>query len=125
MCVVGTTVLTVGIGDKSKELKELPIRLLVMNTGLEAVKCLRQEDVDAFVSHWKLVDIDDGQLLERVISAKPSIPTIAFVNKEDAGQEIAARSIGVTAVLDENIEVVEFKKILCQLLKINKLSLIG
>lgn len=118
MCLATTTVLAVGIGDKSEELKELSVRLLVMKKGCDAIPCLRDNKIDTLVSRWDLVDIPNGKLLEDVIAAKPSMPTIAFVAREDKNQEIAARGLGVNAVISDDIDGKSFRDIVCQLLKI-------
>jgi DNA-binding NtrC family response regulator len=118
MCSVKAKILTVGVAGADEALKELPVQLLVMETGLQAIRCLRDEKIDTMISHWNLVDFPQGALLENVIPAKPSMPTIAFIHSGDIYQEIAARSLGVTAVLNEDIDPQSFRQVVCQLLRI-------
>ena len=118
MYVVVANVLAVGVTDKSDALKELPIRLLVMDTGAEAIRCLRDERIATVISRWELVDMPQGELLKSVIAAKPAIPTIAFVTPGDRSQEIAARILGVSAILSEDVDDDYFRETLCQLLDI-------
>jgi DNA-binding NtrC family response regulator len=118
MCKAGTNILMVGVSDKSESALELPVRILVMSTGAEAIKCLREEKIDTVVSSWHLIDIPEGKLLKNIIAAKPWMPTIAFVPPGDFEQEKAARSIGVTAVLSEDVDDEYFRQTLCQILRI-------
>ena len=118
MRAVVANVLTVGVADKSGILEELPIRLLVMDTGTEAVRCLRSERIDTVVSRWELADMPDGLLLRKLIAAKPAIPTIAFISPGDYSQEIAARGLGVSAILSEDVDDEYFREVLCELLGI-------
>ena len=74
------------------------------------------------VSQWDLVDIPCGRLLEHVIAAKPSMPTIAFVNAGDEAQEVAARSLGVKAVLEDDVDDAYFRDTVRQLLGIESIS---
>jgi DNA-binding NarL/FixJ family response regulator len=46
--------------------------------------------------------MEDGQFLKNLKAIKPEIPTIAFIRARDKEQEIAARSLGVSAVLTED-----------------------
>ena len=99
--LVQATVLTVGLNGKSEVLWELPIRLIAMRSGIEAARSLKNEKVNSVISKWDLDDMDDGRFLKGLRAAKPGIPTIAFVRAGDKAQEIAARSIGVSAVLTD------------------------
>jgi DNA-binding NtrC family response regulator len=119
MSILTANVLVAGITEKSKALKELPIRLLVVDTGAEAARCLKEETIHTVVSHWDLIDAWDGELLKRVTAARPSMPTIAFIRPGDCRQEIAARSLGVSAVLSEDVEEDFFRDTVCQLLGIS------
>lgn len=120
MFIVDAKVMTVGLGEKSEALRELRIRLFVMCTGIEAVRCLREEKIDAVISRWDLSDMGEGEFLGRVREAKPGIPTIAFVSPGDQEQEAAARSLGVSVVLEENTDDDCFRRVLCQLLGIGE-----
>ncbi len=116
MYISETNVLAVGITDKSGALEELPIRLLVMDTTVGALSCLRGEQINTIISRWELPDSPAGEFLKRVREAKPSIPTIAFIQPGSNKQEIAARSLGVSIVLPEDVDDDDFRDIVCQLL---------
>jgi DNA-binding NtrC family response regulator len=122
MFIVEATVLAVGIDGKAKALQELPIRLLLMNTGAEAVACLREEEIGTVISQWELVDMRDGKFIRNVVAAKPTMPTIAFVEAGDQRQEIAARSLGVSAVLTDDTNEAYFREVVCQILGLSNLS---
>jgi DNA-binding NarL/FixJ family response regulator len=109
-------ILVAGVKDKAQALEKLAVRLFVTDTGREAIQCLRNRKVDTVISKWDLIDISQGQFLKKVIAAKPNMPTVALVKQtEDHKQEIAARSIGVSAVLPEDIDDKDFRSIVCQL----------
>ena len=122
MCRVYSTILMIGTNDKTKVLHELPVRLLVIDTGKEALECLKGEHIDSVVSQWDLVDMPEGELLEKIIDAEPNIPTVAFIEPNNWEQEIAARSLGVTAILNEDIDESYFRSTICQLLHIETVS---
>ena len=119
MCAVSRNILVVGIADKGDALRELPVQVLAMDVGAQAIRCLREEKIDTVVSHWELIDIPDGQFLRNVIKAKPSMPTIAFIKPGNIDQEIAARQIGVDCVLSGDIDDGYFRETVCQLLGIS------
>ena len=100
--LVQATVLTVGLNGRNEVLKELPMRLITMQSGLEAARSLKNEKVNSVISRWDLSDMPDGRFLKRLRAAKPHIPTIAFVRPGNTTQEIAARALGVSAVLTED-----------------------
>lgn len=100
--LVQATVLTVGLNGRNEVLRELPVRLITMQSGREAARSLKSENVNSVISRWDLEDMADGQFLKCLRAAKPHIPTIAFVRAGDQRQEIAARSLGVSAVLTED-----------------------
>jgi DNA-binding NarL/FixJ family response regulator len=100
--LVQATVLTVGLNGRNEVLRELPIRLITMQSGLEAARSLKNEKVNSVISRWDLDDMPNGRFLKSLKAAKPHIPTIAFVRPGSANQEIAARSLGVSAVLAED-----------------------
>ena len=118
MYVVVANILAVGISDKRGALKDLPIRLLVMDTGAEGVRCLQEERIATVISRWELVDMPQGELLRNIIAARPNIPTIAFITPGDRSQETAARALGVSAILSEDVDDEYFRETLCQLLGI-------
>jgi DNA-binding NarL/FixJ family response regulator len=100
--LVQATVLTVGLNGRSEVLRELPIRLIKMQSGLEAARSLKNEKVNSVISRWDLDDMPDGRFLKSFKAAKPYIPTIAIVKPGSKAQEIAARSLGISAVLAED-----------------------
>ena len=99
--LVQANILTVGINGRNKVLRELPIRLIAMQSGVEAVRSLKNEKVDSVISKWDLVDMEDGRFLRKLRTVKPDIPTIVFIRADDQAQEIEARSLGVSAVLTD------------------------
>jgi DNA-binding NarL/FixJ family response regulator len=103
LVLVKANVLVLGLGGRSNALKVLPIRVLCIETGVEAGRSLKNEHVDSVISKWDLPDARDGQFLKNLRLAKPYMPVIAIVNSNDVRQEIAARSIGVAAVLSSDI----------------------
>jgi len=102
LVLVQATVLTVGLNGKNEVLQELPIQLIAMRCGMDAVRSLKNEKVDSVISKWNLDDMGDGRFLKRLRAVKPDIPTIVFVRPDDRAQEIAARSLGVSAVLTDD-----------------------
>jgi hypothetical protein len=100
--LVQATVLTVGLNGRCEVLTELPVRLIKMQSGLEAARSLKSEKVNSVISRWDLDDMPDGRFLKTFKAAKPYIPTIAIVRAGSKNQEIAARSLGVSAVLAED-----------------------
>lgn len=122
MCQVYSTILMIGTEDKAKGLQELPLRLLMINNGKEAIRCLKEEHIDTVVSRWELVDMPDGVLLERIRAARPQMPTVAFVQPGNWQQEIMARSIGVTAILSDDIDDDYFRSTICQILRIEDIA---
>jgi DNA-binding NarL/FixJ family response regulator len=120
MCVVGKNILVVGIADKEQALRELPVRILAMDTSTQAIRCLKEERIDTVISHWDIMDMPAGKFLRNVREAKPSTPTIAFIKSGDMDNEIAARRLGVDAVLSDDIDDDYFRDTVCQLLGISK-----
>jgi len=102
--LVEASVLTVGLNGREKVLRELPIRVITMQSGIEAARSLKTERVDSVISNWELEDMADGGFLKGLRAAKPDIPTIAFIKAGDRAQEIAARSLGVSAVLTDEAD---------------------
>ena len=100
--LVQATVLAVGLNGRSEVISELPVRLIQMQSGLEAARSLKSEKVNSVVSRWDLEDMPDGRFLKSFKAAKPYIPTIALVRAGSRQQEIAARALGVTAVLADD-----------------------
>lgn len=102
--LIQANVLTVGLDGKDEVLRELPIRLISMQSGVKAARSLKNEKVDSVISKWDLDDMEDGRFLRNLRAVKPEIPTIAFVRTGNHAQEIAARSLGVSAVLTDETD---------------------
>lgn len=100
--LVQASVLTVGLNGRNEVLRELPIRLITMQSGIQAARSLKNEKVDSVISRWDLDDMEDGRFLKNLRAVKPHIPTIAFVRAADPAQEILARALGVSAVLTDD-----------------------
>ena len=105
-------VLAVGLKDRCKALKSLPVKLRSVDTGFQALQQLRLEVPSVLVGLWDLPDMPDGSLFKRILATTASATTVTLVEFQNAEQEIAARSLGVTLVLDENID----DETLCDLL---------
>ena len=125
MATLGMTVLSVGIRNKSEALETLPVRVLVMDSGAEAVRHLFEDKIDIVISRWDLTDMPQGKLLEKIINAKPNMPTVAFIEPGNWEQEITARSLGVTAILNEDIDESYFRNTICQILHIEDVSMLS
>jgi response regulator RpfG family c-di-GMP phosphodiesterase len=119
--LVQATVLTVGLDGKNEVLRELPIRLVTMQSGIEAARSLKNEEVDSVISKWDLDDMENGWFLRRLKTVKPEISTIAFVRAGDQAQEIAARSAGVSAVLTDEADDELFRKTVANILGLHGL----
>ena len=114
--LVQATVLTVGLNGKSEILHELPIRLINMQSGIEAARSLKNEKVDSVISKWDLDDMKDGLFIKKLRAVKPEIPTIVFVKAGDRDEEIAARSLGVSAVLTSDTDDEHFRETVANVL---------
>ena len=114
--LVQASVLTVGLNGKNEVLRELPIRLVTMQSGMEAARSLKSEKVNSVISKWDLHDMEDGQFLKNLRAVKPEIPTIAFVRAGDQAQEVAARSLGVSAVLTDDTDDELFRETVANVL---------
>ena len=125
METLGMTVLSVGIRKKNEVLKTLPVRVLVIDSGAEAVRHLFEDKIDIVISHWDLTDMPQGKLLEKIINAKPNMPTVAFIEPDNREQEITARSLGVTAILNEDIDETYFRNTICHILHIESVSMLS
>ncbi len=114
--LVQASVLTVGLNGRNEVLRELPIQLITMQSGVEAARSLKNEKVDSVISNWDLDDMKNGRFLKRLRAVKPHIPTIAFVRAGDRAQEIAARSLGVSAVLTDDTDDKFFRETVANVL---------
>ncbi len=116
--LVQATVLTVGLNGRNEVLRQLPIRLITMQSGRRAARSLKTEKVNSVISRWDLDDMADGRFLKSFRAIRPDIPTIAFVRASDPRQEIAARSLGVAAVLTEDADDQLFRDTVANVLKL-------
>jgi len=114
-------IVAVGITDRAGALAELPVRVLFARDGQRAVRQLRAGKIDLLISCWELPDMGQGELFERVRDAKPYLPTLAVIEAGNVEQEIAARSLGVSAVLPEDIGGGHFREVVCDMLGLPKL----
>ncbi len=116
--LVQATVLTVGLNGRNEVLRELPIQLITMQSGTEAARSLKNEKVDSVISRWDLDDMKDGWFLKGLRAVRPDIPTIAFIRAGDKEQEIAARSVGVSAVLTDDTDDELFRQTVASVLRL-------
>ena len=116
LVLVQATILTVGLNGRNESLRNLPVRLITMQSGLEAARSLKNEKVNSVISRWDLDDMPNGEFLKSLKAAKPYIPTIAFVRPGNTTQEVAARALGVSAVLTEDASDETFRDTIVNLL---------
>ena len=95
-------VLAVGVESRADEFNGLPIRLLNMAHGADAIRSFKTDPIDSVISHWHLADMPDGQFLKKLRAVKPDMPIIAIVETNNPQQEIEARMLGVSAVIPED-----------------------
>jgi len=115
-------ILAVGIRDKSEMLESVPVRVILCDKGLDALRCLKQARTRMLISKWDLPDMPDGDLLRRFTQANPYMPTIAFVEANNTEQEIEARTLGVTCVLADDTNYDEFFAAVCQVLELSSIK---
>lgn len=94
-------VLTVGLSNQSVMFRKLPIRIKNLRCAAEAVRSLKTENFDSIVSKWDLADMKNGKFIKNLRGIKANVPIIAITESGNFEQEIAARSIGVSAVIPE------------------------
>ena len=82
--LVKTKVLSVGIGEQSEFLGDLPIRLLNLSKGADAIECFKRDHFDSVISHWHLSDMPNGQFLKKLKGVYPDMPTIATPFSSDS-----------------------------------------
>ena len=123
--LIQATVLTVGLDSRNEILQELPIRLVARQSGIEAARSIKNEEVDSVISRWNLVDMKDGRFLKALRAAKPGVTTVALVKAGDRAQEIAARSLGVSAVLTDESNDELFRETVANVLRLKGRISIG
>ena len=109
-------VLAVGMEDRAGEFKGLPIRLLDMAHGSDAIRSFRTDPIDSVISHWHLADMPDGEFLRKLKAVKPDMPTVAIIEPNNPQQEIEARMLGVSAVVSEDCGDDYFRQVLTSVL---------
>ncbi len=110
-------VLVVGVAEEKMDwISELPVTVLFANTGKKAVEYLKKYNISIAAGKWDLKDMPDGVFLARLKKARPYIPTVALVETGNRKQEIAARSLGISAVISDDAGGNEIKDTLAGLL---------
>lgn len=120
--VTKANVLTVGITDKVRALRELNIRVISLQFGKDAVRSLKSEEFDSVISRWDLPDMKNGTFLQGLKNIKRDMPTIAVIESGNTDQEISARSLGVSAVITEDISEDHFRELISQLLGLEEVE---
>ena len=101
---IETTVLSVGLSGQVRTLRSLPIRVIATGNGRDAIAWLRRyHQVKAMVSRWNLPDMGANELIRRIKTVRPWMPTVVLLDKPGSAVEITARSLGVSAVLPSNV----------------------
>ncbi len=103
-------ILAVGLNDKEKALKELPVRLVSCLSGADAASVLKDERVSIVITAWDLDDMPDGLFVRRLKVVKPDIKTIVFIKAQNASEEINARSVGASVVLTDKTSDEMFRR---------------
>ena len=109
-------VLAVGVEDRVDEFNGLPIRLLNMAQGSDAIRSFRTDQIDSVISHWHLADMPDGKFLKKLKTVKPDMPTIAVIEANNPQQETEARMLGVSAVVSEDCGDEYFREVMTSVL---------
>lgn len=119
LVLVKANILVLGCGGRNNALKALPIRKLFVESGLEAGRSLKNEKVDGVISAWDIPDAPAGKFLRNLRLAKPYLPIVVVVDAGNIQQEIAARSIGPTAVVSSDVDDDIFRKTVVEVLRIS------
>lgn len=109
-------VLAVGVEDRVGEFNGLPVRLLDMAHGSDAIRSFKTDSIDSVISHWHLTDMPDGEFLKKLRTVKPDMPTIAIIEADNPQQEIEARMLGVSAVISEDCGDDYFREVVTSVL---------
>lgn len=105
-------VLAVGGNNQSEQFKGLPVHLLHLSRGIDAIRAFKKNHIDSVISHWHLEDMPNGQFLKKLKMVKPDIPTIAIIESNNPRQEIQARALGVNAVVCQDCEDFYFRRVM-------------
>jgi DNA-binding NarL/FixJ family response regulator len=103
-------ILMVGLNDKERALRDLPIRLVSCESGAEAASLLKEEKVSTVICIWDLDDMPDGQFVRKLRIVKPDVKTIIFIRSQDTLEEIKARSVGASVVLTDKTSDQMFRR---------------
>jgi DNA-binding NarL/FixJ family response regulator len=109
-------VLAVGMKDRIREFDGLPVRLLNMAHGSDAIHSFKTASIDSVISHWHLADMPDGEFLKKLKAVKPDMPTVAIIEANTPQQEIEARALGVSAVVTEDCGQDYFRHVMSEVL---------
>ena len=108
-------VLAVGMEDRAEQFKGLPVRLLNLTCGGDAIRAFKTNQIDSVICHWHLSDMQNGAFLKKLKALKPDIPTVAIIEPDNPQQEIEARRLGVTAVVPEDCDGHFFRQVVASL----------
>ncbi len=108
----------IGVKGRKESLKDLPVRIIEINTAANVLSSLKKEKINTVVSKFDLPGAPAGQLLKRIIEARLWMPTVAMIKPGDIEQEILARTLGVKAVLHDSVSDEVFKDTICKLMKL-------
>ena len=97
-------VLAVGLKNRFENSENLPVRLCSVDTGFEALNQFKRETPSVLLGLWDLPDMPNGALFRRILNFAASVVTISLVEFGNVDAEVEARSIGVTVVLDDNVD---------------------
>ena len=103
-------ILAVGLNDKGKALRELPVRLVSCESGAEAANVLKKESISIVITAWDLDDMPDGLFVRNLKVVKPDVKTIVFIRSQDTSEEIRARSEGALVVLTDKTSDQMFRR---------------
>lgn len=109
-------VLAVGMEDRTDGFDGLPVRLLNMAHGSDAIRSFKTDPIDSVISHWRLADMPDGEFLRKLKAVKPDMPTVAIIEPDNPQQEIKARMLGVSAVIPEDCDNDYFREVVTAVL---------
>lgn len=108
-------VLAVGLSQHRDCFEKLTVPVCCVETGSQAIRQLRCCTPSVLIGRWDLPDMPDGTLFQRVLNGFASVATVALVQLGNTTQEVAARSLGITVVLDDNVDKKALKELLDQL----------
>jgi len=123
--VAKPSVLVVGVEGKARLLRELDVNVVTRKFGALAARSLKTENIQGVIATWNLPDMYDGKFFRGLKRIKPYMPTVAVIDSGDDQQEIAARSLGVSAVITEGIDGFDFKRLVCNLMGFERTEIIN